>query len=269
MLYPTELQGLDIYRRFYHKTPNSQTPIQNRKSKIQNPQTPNLLYNVCVAFDYMTKDYLTIPGGGANVRTRRSLLLLLSIFVLAGCAKSAAPFTDDFSDPASGWGAASHETYVRGYQQGRYLMQIDEPQWFVWAASGRTYQDVSVDVKVRSEGVADNHYGVFCRYKDGEFYYFAIGTDGYYAIFRRDADGELQPLTGTAMLRSSLIRLDGSENRIRAVCEGTQLSLYINGEKAAQVEDDTLERGDVGMAAGTLRQGGTIVWFDDLKVDKP
>jgi hypothetical protein len=203
------------------------------------------------------------------VRTRWSLLLLLVILILAGCARTAAPFTDDFSDPASGWGAASHETYVRGYQQGRYLMQIDASQWFVWAAFGRTYQDVEVDVKVYSEGVADNHYGVFCRYTEGAFYYFAISTDGYYAIFRHDTEGKLQPLTGTAMLRSSLIRLDGTENRIRAVCKGKQLSMYINGEQAAQVEDDTLERGDVGMAAGTLRQGGTIVWFDDLKVDKP
>ena len=219
--------------------------------------------------DDSTEDYPTISGGGANVRTRWSLLLLAVILILAGCARTAAPFTDDFSDPASGWGAASHETYVRGYQQGRYLMQIDASQWFVWAASGRAYQDVTVDVKVRSEGVADNHYGVFCRYTEGEFYYFAISTDGYYAIFRRDAEGELQPLTGDGMLRSSLIRLDGSENRIRAVCEGPQLRMYINGEQAAQVEDDMLERGDVGMAAGTLRQGGTIVWFDDLEVDKP
>jgi len=203
------------------------------------------------------------------VRTRWSLLLLLAIFVLAGCARTAAPFTDDFSDPASGWGAASHETYVRGYQQGRYLMQIDAPQWFVWVASGRLYEDVDVDVKVRSEGVADNHYGVFCRYTEGEFYYFAISSDGYYAIFRRNADGVLQPLTGTAMLRSPSIHRDGSENRIRAVCKGSQLRLYINGEQVAQVEDDTLERGDVGMAAGTLRERGTIVWFDDLQVGKP
>lgn len=228
-----------------------------------------LLYNVCVTSDDMTKDYPTIPGGGANVRTRWCLLSLLLIFVLAGCARTSEPFTDDFSDTGSGWYGSTHELYQRGYQQGRYLIQIDVPQWLVWADSGRMYQDVDIDVTVRSEGVADNHYGVLCRYKEGEFYYFAISSDGYYAIFRRDADGELLPLTGAAMLRSSLLRLDSSENRIRAVCKGTQLSLYINGEKAAQVEDDTLERGDVGMAAGTLRQGGTLVWFDDLEVDKP
>jgi hypothetical protein len=219
--------------------------------------------------DYLTKDYPTVPGGGVKVRTRWSLLVLWAIFILAGCARTAAPFTDDFSDPASGWGAASHETYVRGYQQGRYLMQIDASQLLVWVASGRAFDDVTVDVTVRSEGVTDNHYGVFCRYTEGEFYYFAISTDGYYAIFRRDADGELQSLTGEGMLRSSLVRLDGSENRLRAVCDGNQLSLYINGERAAQVNDDTLTRGDIGMAAGTLRQGGTIVWFDDLEVDRP
>lgn len=203
------------------------------------------------------------------MRTRLAWLFILSVAVLAGCARSSPPFKDDFSDPASGWGASSHETYVRGYQQGRYLMQIDVPDWLVWTTAGRTYQDVKVEVKVRSEQVADNHYGVFCRYTDGQFYYFAISTDGYYAIFLRDENGNLLPLTGQAMLRSSLIRTDGNENRLAAVCEGTRLTLYINGEQAAQVEDETLERGDIGMAAGTVRQGGTIVWFDDLKVDKP
>jgi hypothetical protein len=203
------------------------------------------------------------------VRTRLGLLFILCVAVLAGCARTSPPFEDDFSDPASGWGASSHETYVRGYQQGRYLMQIDVPEWFVWTTAGRTYEDAEVEVNVRSEQVTDNHYGVFCRYTDGQFYYFAISADGYYAIFLRNEDGELLPLTGQAMLRSSLIRTDGRENRLMAVCEGTQLTFYVNGEQIAQVEDDVLERGDVGMAAGTLRQGGTIVWFDDLKVDKP
>jgi len=203
------------------------------------------------------------------VRTRLTLLFVLCVAILMGCSRLSPPFEDDFSDPASGWGASSHETYVRGYQQGRYLMQIDIPDWFVWVTAGRTYEDVAVEIKVRSEMVADNHYGVFCRYTDGQFYYFAISSDGYYAIFYHNKDGELLPLTGKAMLRSALIHTDGSENRLSAVCEGTRLTLYVNGEQLAEVEDERLERGDIGMAAGTLRQGGTIVWFDDLKVDKP
>lgn len=196
-----------------------------------------------------------------------TLLVLLS--VLSGCLGQSQPFEDDFSDPASGWGAASHETYVRGYQQGRYLFQIDVPRWFVWATRGHTYGDVEIDVTTRSTGQSDNHYGVLCRYEDEQAYYFAISADGYYAIFRMTEGEGLYPLTGTAMLRSLLIHTDGSDNRIVVSCEGPTLTLYVNGEQVAQVEDETLAKGDVGMAAGTASQGGTTVWFDDLMVLRP
>lgn len=205
----------------------------------------------------------------ARIDARKSLLFIGVLIVLAGCMSTSAPFTDDFSDPASGWGASSHETYVRGYQQGRYLMQIDVPGWFIWTTAGRSFDDVDLEVVVRSERVSDNHYGLFCRYTEGQFYYFAISTDGYYAIFRRTEDGDLLPLTGRAMLRSPLIRTDGTENRLQAVCQEDELRFFINGEQAVRITDDTLTRGDIGMAAGTLDQGGTIVWFDNLDVSKP
>lgn len=200
---------------------------------------------------------------------RRIGMLIPLLILLAGCGGVSPFFTDDFSDPASGWGAATPEEYMRGYQQGRYLMQIDVPGWFVWATAGRMYEDTAVEVSLRSEGTQDNHYGVVCRYADGQFYYFAISADGYYAIFRYADAGELVPLTGAAMLRSSLIKTDGTDNRLLAVCEGPRLTLFVNGEQVAQVRDKTLTRGDVGMAAGTVDQGGTIVLFDNFDVHKP
>lgn len=203
------------------------------------------------------------------MRARVGLVCTLGLLLLAGCVGTSAYFTDDFSDPASGWGAASHETYVRGYQQGRYLIQIDVPDWTVWATAGRAYQDVAVEAQVRSEEVANNHYGLLCRYGDEQFYYFAISADGYYAIFLHDEEGDLVPLTGPAMLRSRVIHTDGTANRLMAACQGQRLALYVNGELVDEVEDATLTRGDVGMAAGTLEQGGTIVWFDDLDVHRP
>ena len=74
----------------------------------------------------------------------RFFLLVLWVLVLPACIGRSAPLRDDFSDPGSGWGAASHETYVRGYQQGRYLIQIDVPRWFVWATAGRRYERVEI-----------------------------------------------------------------------------------------------------------------------------
>ena len=196
-------------------------------------------------------------------------VLVILIGLLSGCLGASQPFEDDFSDPASGWGAASHETYVRGYQQGRYLFQIDVPRWYVWATNGRTFQDVEIQAVARAAGQSDNHYGPICRYSDQQFYYFAISADGYYAIFRSDEEGELLPLTGSAMLRSAAIHIDGSDNRLLAVCQDATLTFYVNGELVAQVEDETLVQGDVGLAAGTVGAGGTSVWFDDFEASEP
>ncbi len=208
----------------------------------------------------------------ANVRPRHIAwrLALTLVVLLSGCVGLSEPFRDDFSNSDSGWRAATRETYVRGYLQGWYVFQIDVPRWFVWATAGRRYRDVALEVTARSEGSTDNHFGLVCRYQEGDFYYFAVSADGYYAIYRRDAAGEsLIPLTGRAMLRTPTLRTGGTENRIRAVCEGEQLTLYVNGEQVVQVEDATLTVGDVGMAAGTLRESRTSVWFDDFEATVP
>jgi hypothetical protein len=128
---------------------------------------------------------------------------------------------------------------------------------------------VEVEAVARTAGQSDNHYGLVCRYSGQQFYYFAISADGYYAIFRSDEEGELLPLTGNAMLRSAAIHLDGSDNRLLAVCEDTTLMFYVNGELVVQVEDEVLTEGDVGLAAGTVDAGGTSVWFDDFQALKP
>lgn len=202
--------------------------------------------------------------------TRLSPWVLFALMgMLSGCLRMSPAFKDDFSDPASGWGAASHETYVRGYQQGRYLFQVDVPNWFVWSTSGHHYADVELMVVTSAAGPADDHFGLICRYAEEAFYYFAISSDGYYAIFRKEPDEALVPLTGRAMQRSAAIRTDGTENRLMVSCEGTTLALYANGQLLAQVEDDTLEAGDVGMAVGTVARGGTSIWFDDFEAVKP
>lgn len=194
---------------------------------------------------------------------------LVAVCLCTGCLGTSQPFTDDFSDPASGWGASSHETYVRGYQQGRYLFQIDVPRWIVWAMSGRTYSDVELEAVAKAAGQMDNHFGLVCRCQDEQFYYFAISSDGYYGIFLMDEEEELRPLSGRSMLRSAAIHTDGTDNRISVSCQGETLTLYVNGEQVAQVEDATLEKGDVGMAAGSVSEGGASIWFDNFEASKP
>jgi len=203
----------------------------------------------------------------SSIRPR--IILIVIALLLSGCAGKSADFTDDFSDPSSGWLGGTAENYARGYVGGRYVFQIFEPDWFVWSTHGQSYEDVIVEVTTTAEGQRDNHYGLVCRAKGDEFYYFAISADGYYGIYRRQDDGTLLSLIGDSMQRSNAVRSDESSNNLTVSCVETTLSLFINGIEVAEVTDDTLKKGNVGMAAGTLSSNGSNVWFDDIAVRVP
>ncbi len=191
--------------------------------------------------------------------------LLLLALLLSACGEQPEPFSDDFSDPASGWGAASRDDFARGYENGRYQIRVDAPGLFVWTTHPPRYRDVSVSLTVIVEGNPDNHYGLICRAGEEGFYYFAVSTDGYYGLFRADREGHLAPLQGVGMRFTSL--LSTGENHLRAECDGPQLSLYINGERAGEpLEDDALEEGEVGFGAGlNAKEGSATFYFDDFE----
>lgn len=200
--------------------------------------------------------------------------LSVLILILAGCAGGSGQgilFQDRFDNPRSGWGEDQREEFERGYQDGEYFIELRTSNWFAWAYRGDKFTDVSVEVNARlASGAPDGHFGVLCRYVDAEnFYYFAVGADGYYAIFRR-AGGNVRILTGdgSGMLPSPAIRT-GQRNQIRAVCLGDSLSLYVNGEMVATVSDRTLTRGHVGLGAGSGPGGSTLIQFDDFVVTAP
>lgn len=202
---------------------------------------------------------------------RRMLFLTLLMILITACTNTSGPFEDDFSDIKSGWGikpTGEDENFSYGYADGKYVFNIDVPQFFVWTTKGNTYADVSIEVSAFSEGATDNHFGVVCRYRNDQFYYFAVSADGYYGVFLHNADGTLVPLNKRAMLSSSAVHKN-QENTLLAICEGTQLSFYVNGELVTQIEDKTLNRGDVGLAGGTLEQAMTTVYFDNMQVTVP
>jgi hypothetical protein len=177
---------------------------------------------------------------------------------------------DGFSDPDSGWGTDSYPAFDRGYQDGKYFFGLYESNWMAWTEAGGRLDDVVIDVEAQqASGAGDGHYGVLCRYAGpGEFYYFAVTGDGYYAILRI-MDGDPQVLTGRGFVESEYVATGGQINRIRAVCQGDQLSLSINQQQVANVVDDSLRSGSVGLAAGTGPSGSLRVLFDNLVVASP
>ena len=138
---------------------------------------------------------------------------------------------------------------------------------------GEQFDDASVDADVRlASGSPNSHFGVMCRHADlDNFYYFAISADGYYAIFRRVDGGDMEILTGDGgqMPHSAVIKTGEEDNHLSAVCQGDELSLYVNAQLLETVTDDTHARGDVGLGAGSGAEGEVRIQFDDLVVTRP
>jgi hypothetical protein len=179
-------------------------------------------------------------------------------------------FQDDFSDPESGWDRVIVSDGVTDYADGVYRIFVNTSNTDVWANPALDFTDVSVEVDAtKVDGENDNDYGVICRYQDGEnFYFFVISSDGYYGIGKISAG--LQQLIGVdSMPPSDAIRQGNATNHLRAVCAGSKLSFYVNGQFLAEYEDTEFTSGDVGLVAGTFDTPGVDIHFDNFVVTEP
>jgi hypothetical protein len=98
---------------------------------------------------------------------------------------------------------------------------------------------------------------------EGDGYLFLIQGTGQYGIFRASSRN-LTPLVDWTS--SAAIRQEPGENRLRAICVGDYLALYINDQFAADVTDNRYREGQVGLVASSANRLGVNVEFDDLVV---
>ncbi len=65
---------------------------------------------------------------------------------------------------------------------------------------------------------------------------------------------------------SDAIRQDKGINRIRAVCIGDYLALYVNDTFVAETHDDYFDKGYTGLSVAVVKGGDADITFDDLTV---
>jgi len=179
-------------------------------------------------------------------------------------------FQDSFSDPASGWDRVRQAAGLTDYDNGVYRIYINDDNADYWANPGLDFGDVDVEVQARKIGGPDNNnYGLLCRYQDMEnFYFLIVSSDGYYGIGKVQ-NGKQQLIHPDQMHPSWTIRQGSRMNHLRAVCEGSHLALWVNGELVAETEDGSFSRGDIGLIAGSFDEPGVDVVFDQLVVRNP
>ena len=209
----------------------------------------------------------------------RLLPLLLFLSLLSACAPAAAPilpvaspdaalYQEEFEDNTTGWDRISNENGIMDYDGGGYRMLIKKPDFNMWSTPEKNYGDVRIEADVsRLSGPYENRAGLMCRYQNGDYYFFLIGSDGYYAV-GKFIGGQTLLLGQTTMQPSGFIQKD-AVNHLRADCIGDTLTFYINFNQVASVQDDDFANGDVGLLAGAFSEPGVDVLFDHFIVMQP
>lgn len=179
-------------------------------------------------------------------------------------------FQDDFSDPSSGWDQVDVEDGITDYIDGAYRIYVNTKNTDVWSNPGLNFDDTQIEVEAKKVGGDDNNdFGLICRYKDtNNFYFFVISSDGYYGI-GKILDGEQLLIGDESMPPSEEINQGNATNSLRADCVGNKLSIHINGVLLAEYQDDSFTSGDVGLLAGSFDIPGTDIYFDNFVVRKP
>jgi hypothetical protein len=157
-----------------------------------------------------------------------------------------------------------------GYEGGVYFVTSLNNTSTMWGVANRSFDDLVIEVdatQVSAPTNNNNDYGVVCREQgDGSGYYLLISGDGYYGIARAE-EGNFEWLVDWT--KSNVIRQGNATNHIRAVCDGSTLELFVNGQRLATAEDDTFTRGDIALTATTYEDEPTDVHFDNLVVRAP
>ncbi|MBI1257449.1 MAG: hypothetical protein GC204_08255 [Chloroflexi bacterium] len=208
-------------------------------------------------------------------------LLVLSVCVLAlvGCAAQPSQQVVvgdllqrvDFG-PSSIW-----QEYVHPEQNVDFEIKngaYEAKAWdggFMWAIEPPMQTDTVIDVvTTQLSDYRNNAYGVMCRAlptDNGDGYYFLISGDGQYTIRRGAVDNihALIPFTP-----SDAIHQDKTSNKIRAVCIGTYLALYVNDKFVAETHDDYFKTGYTGLSVAVVKgtDATADITFDDLEISK-
>jgi immune inhibitor A len=178
-------------------------------------------------------------------------------------------FQDDFESPCSSFYSFILPEYTLGYQEGKYEIEINKEDTMLWGNANQELGDVVIDVDtVQVKATADSTTGLICRFQDsGNYYDLSIRNDGQFAIgvFVNGYYTYLLDWTTSDAIATG----DAAINHLTATCNGDEIALTANGVFLGSVKDSRWRRGDIGFSAGTFKEKGARVSFDNLVVTRP
>ncbi len=133
------------------------------------------------------------------------------------------------------------------------------------------YQNVRIAASADNRGMNDNSVSLICRYsKDEGWYEFNVGNNGLWQVFVYDkvTGGDYQLLNSGG---STAIKPGKAINEYTAICNGSTLSLYINGVRVTSFDEKhyALREGLVGIGVSSYHVLPIIVGFDWVTISEP
>jgi serine/threonine protein kinase len=188
-------------------------------------------------------------------------------------------FEDSFVDNRYGWPEEYSEDELGYYdvlvEDGSYMFQVGSVSDLghsVWVEpdydlTGQ-FSDFIFSIEATpSPEMGDFLYGMVFRVTETQFYYFEIDNEGY--VVGLYTDDEWLDLIEYTYTETGLIRPNGL-NELTVEAIGPSLIFFINGEKVAEIMDDTIESGGMGLIADVFKEGGELqVEYDQIQLIEP
>ncbi len=158
-------------------------------------------------------------------------------------------YTDDFSDPESGWPEGEGDNWTLRYlPRGGYYMETQGS--FIWTKKPQAlfpmdYQDFAFEVEWlwAEDNVDSTSVDLLCRWSDGNSYQMIVRRNGEAQIWRYlKEEDEWTELADGQFTPSDAVRY-----HMRAECRGSHLALDVNHRRVAEAEDDAVAAGGVGI----------------------
>lgn len=186
-------------------------------------------------------------------------------------------FSDDFSVDSIEMESYSGDDGTAGTENGEYVIRSTGDLW-QWGRSTSQFENTVIEADVTMiAGPTNNNagFGVLCRLTEREDtsvdgYMLAISGDGYYSIRSITASN----MTGLVEWTfSDVINQGNTTNRIRATCNGSDLSLEVNGELVASASTiaDGSSSGSIAFTAISFETNEPYAeaHFDNMIVSQP
>lgn len=173
-----------------------------------------------------------------------------------------------YSSFESGWPAVEEEGLQVAAEGGQYVFALG-PGTMSYQPSGQVdaanaYLDVAVTPETCPPG---GGYGVFFRFRDtGNYYALTLFCDGRVTVYTR-AGGTLvtQPLLDVTLPAGLEAAASGS-HRIGVLAQGSNFTLYFDGQRVGSFADGRHPSGDVAVYAVSPSGSELRVLFDELGV---